>query len=41
VESISLDEGKVGDEPLDGGAENDRRYGMLNMFRGLMIFDSF
>jgi len=41
VESISLDEGNNGNEPLDGGAENDRCYGMLIMSRGLMFFDSF
>jgi hypothetical protein len=38
VELISSYERKDGDEPSDGGDEND---GTLNVSGGLMFFDSF
>jgi hypothetical protein len=41
VELISSNEGKNGDEPLDGGGKNDCHDGTLNMSKGLMFFDSF
>jgi hypothetical protein len=41
VELISSDEGKDGNEPLDGGGKNDCHDGTSSVSRGLMFFDSF
>jgi hypothetical protein len=41
VELISSYEGKDDNELLNGGGENDRHDGMLNVSKGLMFFDYF